>query len=56
LEIIDHENCLRVKCVSLGIDEESLCYEWNRRSEQWECKNDSEMAPTSGDIMNEFFV
>ena len=56
LEVIDHENCLRVKCVSLMIDEESLCYEWNRHSEQWECKNDSEMAPTSSDIMNDFFA
>jgi hypothetical protein len=52
LEVIDNENCLRVKCLSLMIDEESLCYEWNRHSEQWECKNDSEMAPISSDIMN----
>jgi hypothetical protein len=42
--------------MSLVIDEESLYYEWNRYSEQWECKNDSEMAPTPSDIMDDFFA
>jgi hypothetical protein len=45
-----------VRSVYLLIDDESLRLEWNRHSEQWECKNDLKMEPVLTDLMEDLFA